>query len=135
MLLSTTHKAKVKGSVRSWKEKTGRQRIPSEKKTEIAAATPPTTLFDFLYRLRIRSNYKEVDSFLTAVRFPRGGGEFRTQLQIICWHCALVLEFLTVRYLGLRKFERILSGFKRYDVENLVSGLAEARLEVFGQVL
>ena len=41
------------------------RRIPPNRRQLIRRQLHPTTLFDFLYRLRIRSNYRDVDDFVS----------------------------------------------------------------------
>lgn len=43
------------------------RRIPPAQRHRIRDSLYPTTLFDFLYRLRIRSNYRDVDDFVSGV--------------------------------------------------------------------
>jgi len=135
MLLKTTHAEKLKRVEDEWKRRNGRQRMPNQQKAEVVKGVPPTTLFDFLYRLRIRANYQEVDSFLVAIRFRHTPSDFQKHLATICWHCLLVLEMLTVRQLGISKYNNILDGFVRYDVDGLASKLAAARYSLISSVL
>jgi len=135
MLLRTTHNERIERRVEDWKRKNKRQRIPRTTNDEISSSVLPTTLFHVLYRLRIRSNYQEVDSFLAAIRYHRDSRSFLAHLQVITWHCLLVLELLTAKHLGPRKYDKMIDGFRRYDVAELSDKLANERYQLIKLVL
>jgi hypothetical protein len=63
LLLRTTRSRQVKKSVNDWKQTHARKRIYKRERTQLIANLRPTTMFDFLYRMRTRSNYQDIDSF------------------------------------------------------------------------
>lgn len=69
--LRTTRKFFLEQREENWKSqnrtKSGHryQRIPPGERQRIRSQLHATTLFDFLYRLRIRSNYRDVDDFVS----------------------------------------------------------------------
>jgi hypothetical protein len=70
-ILRTTRKFFLEQAEQKWKagHRTKRgahyKRIPSAERQRIASRVHPTTVFDFVYRLRIRSNYRDVDDFVS----------------------------------------------------------------------
>jgi hypothetical protein len=92
--------------LRKNKTKSGsqRKRLPSAERTKIVAGLRPTTLMDFLYELRRRSNYEGVDEYgsdaedANVERFHRG-------LLHIADMGLLHYEAVLVRHVGLAAYE------------------------------
>lgn len=64
-MLETTRVRRLERNFREWKRSRDRRAIRADEKRKVDSNLSPTTLFDFLWRLRVRSNYKDVGSFLT----------------------------------------------------------------------
>ncbi|MFH1769636.1 MAG: hypothetical protein ABH833_03145, partial [Parcubacteria group bacterium] len=70
MFVGTTHNRLCQEQCEKWKKEhpningTTRKKLPPGKKQEIFEWQRPVSFFDCLYRLRIRSNYKDADIFL-----------------------------------------------------------------------
>jgi hypothetical protein len=43
------------------------QRVPAKHQNTLAARLEPTTIFNFLYRMRTRSNYHDANAFLVGI--------------------------------------------------------------------
>lgn len=83
--------------------------MPPKKRNEIIQNLHPTSIFDILYRLRIRFNYQDTEIFLKAPQDIKQENftKFNNNLLTILDQSAQVLELLTARYLGKKTFESI----------------------------
>jgi len=70
-----------------------------------------TTLFDCLYRLRLRSNYADADSFLMGVWDGSDAVKFYEAIARICEKTMFLLELLTARYIGRARFGGLVGDF------------------------
>jgi hypothetical protein len=110
MALRMTRRWKIDSLREDWlrnnRTKTGKQRtrLPNAERAQLIARLRPTTLMDFLYELRRRTNYEGVDEYgsdaedANVERFHRG-------LLHITDMGLLHYEALLVQYVGLTSFE------------------------------
>ena len=68
LFLRTTRERQGENAIAEWKKDNRRKTIPKKKRDEILAKLSPTSLFHALYRLRLRSNYSDAESFLASLR-------------------------------------------------------------------
>lgn len=115
MFLQTTRRRQLETLCDNWKINNKRRRVNPEAKQRFIANLSPTSLFNALYRLRLRSNYADADSFLLAVQGSTEAVQFHHALQKISWCTLLVLELLIARHIGKRTFEQIVEKFRKYD--------------------
>ena len=86
MLLRTTRKRqfakKLKESGKQFRTKAGktRKRFMAHHKAQVVRGLRPTTIFDFLYRLRVRSNYEDADAFILGTMSQADAEEFNSGL-------------------------------------------------------
>lgn len=95
-MLRTTRERRLERNFRAWKKSRGRRRMNRSEKLAVAKNLPPTTLFDFYWRLRIRASYREVDSFLTWNVSDPEHVEFRSALIAVTAATCALLESLIV---------------------------------------
>lgn len=69
-----------------------------------------TTILDFLYRLRIKSNYKEASIFLTDAPDSYIQG-FSENLSSICEKTSIVFETIIIRKIGKKAFIQLIDTF------------------------
>lgn len=90
----------------------------------------PTTLLHFMYRLRVKSNYEEVDTFVTEAP-ERIIIEFAQSLRTITtWSLALI-EILLLRRFGKGK---IISQMESYLLMNNDADKVNVRLELYSKL-
>src|SRR3954454_16305780 len=58
--LRSTREARLTAREEQWKAKQKKKRIAPAERTKIAASVAPTSFFDCLWRMRIKSNYGEI---------------------------------------------------------------------------
>jgi hypothetical protein len=127
MFLRTTRLRQLQKQCDDWKDANKRKRVSPNAKRQFISNLSPTTLFHCLYRLRLRSNYADADSFLLSVVGSNDGTSFHAALRKICWSTLLVLETLTARYIGKREFDRIVESFRRYERRGISDDLIGLR--------
>jgi len=85
MFVRTTRDRIIEERCEEWKEEnptkngTVRSRLPNGQRDQIAAGVRSVSVFDAFYRLRIRSNYKDVDIFLGS-----DTNDAKTYLRALC---------------------------------------------------
>lgn len=79
--------------------------LPKSELLRRAAAMRPTTLFDLLYRLRIRSNYQEGDAFLTGPLSASDAADFHNALCTIVGATMLTVEIFLAHHVGATTLE------------------------------
>ena len=125
--LKTTRLRQLQKQCEDWKDVNNHRRVSPKVKQQFIANLSPTTLFHCLYRLRLRSNYADADSFLLSVGGSTDAGDFHAALRKICWGSLFILETLTARYIGKRVFERIVNSFRRYETRGVSDNLIGLR--------
>lgn len=111
MLLRTTRKRQIDERADQWKHQHKKKRLKKGGRIEIAENLHPTTLFDFLYRLRIRSNYSDADSFIETLDDGESAQRFNSSLIRICWCSCLILEAQTCEYVGRKAFGELVDEY------------------------
>lgn len=99
MALRTTRERRIRDRVGDWKKGQRKKRITAEERKRVGEKTKPTTLFDFLYRLRIRSNYSDADAFAAGILQPSEAVQLNESLRYIVSSTMFTLELLIDRQL------------------------------------
>lgn len=89
------------------------KRFFKAQKEQIEKEMTKTTIFDCLYRLRIKSNYEEAETYILSKMSDDEAQEFYNSLKIITSHSLFVIEYLIIKYIGIEKFRQILSEFEK----------------------
>ena len=76
-------------------------------KKEVDRKMHNTTIFDCLYRLRIKSNYEEAETYILSQMSSSDADELYESLRTILNCCLLSIENLIKGYLGDEKFNKI----------------------------
>lgn len=119
--LKSTRKKRLDEKIEEFKEKQRRpdgspyQRVPPAAKVQIVQALDraPTTFFDFLYRLRLLSNYETADLYLLGMSTPRRAAAYNESLRVIVNGVLLNLEVLIAKRIGLRTYQEWETNFRR----------------------
>jgi hypothetical protein len=111
--LVTTRKRDFERSCQEKRRKEGRKRLNARLRADVAKALQPTTVFDFYYRMRVRSNYDDpsmyvLGDFSSAVEAQR----LYTDLLGLTTCVVRLLQEIVARKIGRDRFERVWkSGF------------------------
>lgn len=135
LFLKTTRERQIDKSINDWKKSNRRKRIRDRERANLVGRLSPTSFFHCIYRLRIRSNYSDVESFLVSIERSDDSAKFNRSLRRICWYTVLVLELLIARYVGRRLFTQWVEEFIRYDSSELGTRLVQRRCSHISQFL
>lgn len=128
--LRTTREARLAVKEDEWKRKKHRQRIDPAVRKQFAGSLHPTSMFDCLWRLRIRSNYRSVETYLTRFVGDEDAKRFHHSLVRITRANLFLLECYVARMIGAGAFEEIATIFLKRDPGELVAKTVGRRLPV-----
>lgn len=129
--LKTTRQRDVDAKLSEWKRtKQYKRNQTGQQKQAIANNLHPTTLFDFLYRLRIRSNYEDADAFLLNVDGVDKGKRFHYSMELVTWWTLLVIEVLIARHSGFGRLEAAANAYIGKVDPHVCDKLVTRRLNV-----
>lgn len=119
--LRTTREARLEVKEEEWKRKNGRRRMDPAVRRQFGATLHPTSLFDCLWRLRIRSNYKSVETYLARFVGDEDAKRFHQALVEITHANLLLLECYVARMIGAADYERIVQAFLAQDRQGVAA--------------
>lgn len=94
---------------------------------EITRKLGPTSLFDILYRLRIKANYNDIETFMHAdINFK----QFHDCLTSVVGYLNFVHEGYLAKAIGYNKYEKMLNGFPAHLSESFVRRRYEEHIKV-----
>lgn len=117
--LGTTREDIVDDAITEWKKqnknKEGQPRkaLYKHEKAEIAEKEAPTTIFDFLYRMRIRSNYRDTDAFALGAGSSANAEHFYDLITKVTSATLRFVETLVVGRIGSKEFGRVVLAYRR----------------------
>jgi hypothetical protein len=97
---STTRERAIEQAVEEWKRREKKRRIPKAERLRLSDAVPASTIFHFLFRLRLRSNYMDADAFATAIGMPDDALLFNQCLTNVVSSSMMVWETLICAMVG-----------------------------------
>ncbi|MGI8729293.1 MAG: hypothetical protein ACR2LK_04785 [Solirubrobacteraceae bacterium] len=103
-----------------------RRNLTRTEKDHYAKTFAPTTLFDFLYRLRLAASYGEADVFVLGSRDENDARQLAVSLAVICDATVAALEALIAAYAGPEVLARAADGYSERTGSTLVRHRAEA---------
>lgn len=107
--LLTTRKKQVKAAIEDWKEKNHRKKIFKLEREQVIKRQHPITIFDALYRLRLRSNYQDIDSYLFNTFTVEKFIEVHESLLNIIQKTSFLFEMIISKIVGKNEYIRYLS--------------------------
>ena len=110
-MLETTRDNRLERGRKEWISRGTRKNMPKAEKLAMAARLHPTSVFDYLWRLRIRANYGDVSAFLMSGVNDLSHGRFHDGLVSLSSSLCLLLQSLIVQRLGPRAYADALDDF------------------------
>lgn len=104
LLLKTTRKRELDASARSWRSTNKKKRLPPAERAKLVGNREATSIFHFFYRVRARTNYKDVDMFMLSSARDEHLVQFHANLCMITSYTLMLFEMLIARELGRREF-------------------------------
>ena len=110
-MLATTRDLRLERLRKEWLRQMKRQRMPATEKRSMARRLHPTTVFDYLWRLRIRANYGDVSAFLMSGVDDSAHARFHGGLVTLASATCLLLQSLIVAQVGTRIYASAVDDF------------------------
>jgi hypothetical protein len=126
--LRSTRRARLEAREIEWKKRNGKKRVSPAFREQVARSMHPTSFFDCLWRLRIRSNYKTVEPYLVRFVSDEYARRFHYALTVCTGATLLLLELYTARAIGGTTFAEIAAGFQAADRYGLATSTLGLRL-------
>jgi hypothetical protein len=97
------------------KNKSGKElkRFSVKDKTEVEKKMHKTTLFDCLYRLRIKSNYEEAETYILSEMSEEDANGLYESLKSILNISLFSFEYIIINYIGKEEFMKIYEEFSK----------------------
>ena len=118
-MLETTRRHVLEERYGEWKQRSNRKRTMLREKRVIAQSVPPTTLFDFLWRLRVRSNYQGVEAYLMTSVANSWHREFHESIRLITHLTSFMFDCWTAQKMGRDKYLDAIDKFMKYRGHSL----------------
>jgi hypothetical protein len=103
-----------------------RRNLTRAEKERHAQTFAPTTLFDFLYRLRLTASYGEADAFVLGSRDEADARHFALSIAVVCNATVAALEALIAAYAGPDVLAEAAERYSERTNSSLVRHRAEA---------
>jgi hypothetical protein len=100
MLLRTTRARTFEKRKADWRKQNKKPGVPAAIAHELAENLRPTTFFDFLWRLRVRSDYRDIDAFIPGGRQPYHAVDIQQALTTIVSATLALFEGLIAHVSG-----------------------------------
>lgn len=130
--LRSTREARLKAREEKVKKANCWGRISPKARTQIAASVAPTSLFDCFWRLRIKSNYGDIDPYLVAHIDAGEHLVFNRALRITTAATLGLLELYVMQRIGRPDFQALAREFVVNDGAGMTAATLEPRLAQFG---
>jgi hypothetical protein len=111
--LCTTRERRLEELRAEWKAKSRKARTPREVSMKIAADLPALTIFNFLWRLRKRSDYRDADVFVEGIWSARQAIEYHSSLATLVAGTVTALNTVAAAYVGPSVLQEAAKAFLR----------------------
>jgi hypothetical protein len=130
--LRSTRQARLTAREEQWKRKEKKQRISPTERTKIAETVAPTSIFDCFWRMRIKSNYGDVDPYLVEHISESDHEIYNRSMCTVTRATVALIELYTLRRIGKRNFATLATDFVAQDRNQLTAKMLRARLGAYG---
>ena len=105
--LATTRQQDHDLDLASARERLGRKRLNSDTREIVKGNLHPTSVVDFLWRLRVRANYGDPDMYLQPFRSEYEASGFCGDLVLLATHFGLALKSIIRQRIGREEFDKL----------------------------
>lgn len=131
--LRSTREARLRAREDEWKRRNaGAKNIRKSERTKIANNVAPTSLFDCFWRLRIKSNYGDIDPYLVTRISEDEHVAFNQALRRVTATTMGLLELYVMRRIGRANYAEIAAEFVSRDAAGMTAGTLQVRMNRFG---
>jgi hypothetical protein len=111
LFLKTTRQRQVKSNSLIWKKENKKKRLPRSEYLRLVQEYRATSIFDTLYRVRIRSNYLDIDSFAFSGAKIDDFYNLQVALCDVVYYTLMVFEVLIGKAVGKKMFRTFVDEF------------------------
>jgi hypothetical protein len=126
--LRTTREARLRAREEEWKQKNNRSKMDSKLRKRNAANLHPTSIFDCLWRMRIRSNYRSVETYLVKFVSDEDAKLYHRALATTTRATLCLLESYVARMIGANAYKTMADDFVDQDRHGLAGQTVGRRL-------
>jgi hypothetical protein len=112
-LLKTTRQKLLKKQYEEQRKKIKKKKLSKKQKEDVNKHLYPTSIFDFLYRIRVRCNYEDADMFFFSGDKKKLALEFNTGVKNILYYTLLLLETIIAQCISAEKYQNIINDFQK----------------------
>jgi hypothetical protein len=112
LFLKTTRIRELDRVARKWRSDHKKKRLPPGQRALLVGKREATTIFHFLYRVRARTNYKDIDMFMLSSVQDEQLQYFHSALCTITSYSLMLFEMLIARELGRRQFGNLVEALQ-----------------------
>jgi len=123
LFLKTTRSREIEKAIKEWKKRYKRKAIRKNERERLVNGLGPISIFHCFYRLRIRSNYDDAESFLVSLENTEEAERFHVALRRAAYYTLLVLELIISQYVGRNRFSKWVEDFRANDRLRLAGNL------------
>lgn len=113
-MIETTRAQVLKQRYDEWKHAHSRKRMYTAEKHLLANGTPATTFFDFLWRLRVRSNYRGVEAFVMTDVPESWHQDFHDSVRLVTHLSSLMFDCWLARRIARDEYGSAIDDFMKY---------------------
>ncbi|MDP9223609.1 MAG: hypothetical protein M3P18_07080, partial [Actinomycetota bacterium] len=132
--LRSTRRARLLAREEAWKTKNGKARVSPAVRTKFAQTVWPTSFFDCLWRLRIRSNYKDIEPYLVRFVSDSQATRFHEATRVCVSATLALLELYVAQAVGGPEFASIAGAFLEADERGLAADTIGRRFAAYQRV-
>lgn len=99
-MLEKTREDRLDRAFDGWRRNNRRRNMWADEKRSVARKVPPTTVFEYFLKLRLRSNYQDARSYVMSAVSNEWQREFHASLVRTTAMTCLLLESLMVQHVG-----------------------------------
>jgi hypothetical protein len=117
LLLKTTQERRVRDLAEKWKAENGAKTIANPKLQALMNRhVQSSSVFDFFCRMRLRSNYQDVDLILVPYTDEASLGAWQEAIALSLSYSALLLECLIANAVGKKRYQEALKTSRPHTV-------------------
>ena len=131
LMLRTTRKKLLARRKIEWKREKNRKRMRRDQIFDLDRDIHPTTFFDNMYRLRIRSNYQDADAFMMGTQTLNDAANYHSVLTGITKATLFIIEMYICMLLGQGAFKKVVYDFIKRDRTEQSDKSIKSRVEFF----
>ena len=105
--LETTRRKQLDLRFDDWKRRRGRKKMYAAEKQSVEKLLPATTIFDYMYRMRIKAHYRDARLFMNPLVDDDELWDYWLSTAIVAGATAIIFDTLLIAKIGRKEYERL----------------------------